>query len=121
MLTCRVVHSSIARDVASNFATQRSDVDDPLVRAAYAEVCTQTDHIYVALTAGGGRRNYRVGFTELLMPYSSDWEMIEAVRLSHVLEVTTATVARDRRHPLMDGASGGEYDRFRAVHDLVGH
>jgi hypothetical protein len=121
MLRCREVHSSIARDIATNFATQQSAVDDPLVRAAYAELCSQTDHIYVALTVGRVRRSYRVVFTEIVMPYSSDEEMIEAVRLSHVLEVTTAAVARDRGHPLMDCTPGGEYDRFRAVHDLVGH
>src|SRR5262249_43203085 len=29
--------------------------------------------------------------------------------------------AADRAHPLLDGAVGGAYQRFRAVHDLVGH
>ena len=27
----------------------------------------------------------------------------------------------DRRHPLVDSTPGGAYDRFRAVHDVLGH
>ncbi len=38
---------------------------------------------------------------------------------TRTLEVTTSTA--DRTHPLLDGAVGGGYSRFRAVHDLVGH
>src|SRR5262249_34876840 len=30
-------------------------------------------------------------------------------------------VEPDRRHPLMSNERGGSYDRFRAVHDAVGH
>lgn len=26
-----------------------------------------------------------------------------------------------RRHPLMDSTRGGAYDRFHAVHDILGH
>ncbi|MGH2394470.1 MAG: hypothetical protein ACRDGH_13455, partial [Candidatus Limnocylindria bacterium] len=38
-----------------------------------------------------------------------------------VVEVTTAAGDPDRRHPLMDSGMGGAYDRFRAVHDTLGH
>ena len=38
-----------------------------------------------------------------------------------LLEITAATVDRDRKHPFFDCAVGGTYDRFRAVHDILGH
>jgi hypothetical protein len=47
--------------------------------------------------------------------------MLAAVRLSRLLEVTTTAATPERHHPLMDCSRGGSYDRFRAVHDLVGH
>jgi hypothetical protein len=47
--------------------------------------------------------------------------MIAAVRAEHLLEVTAAAADRDRAHPLLGCELGGPYDRFRAVHDIVGH
>jgi hypothetical protein len=38
-----------------------------------------------------------------------------------LLELCPAHYDRDRRHPLLDTATGGTYDRFRAVHDIVSH
>ena len=38
-----------------------------------------------------------------------------------MLEITTSARERDRRHPLLGCDLGGAYDRFRAVHDIVGH
>ena len=38
-----------------------------------------------------------------------------------VLEVTTVASDADRRHPMMDSGPGQAYDRFRAVHDILGH
>ena len=38
-----------------------------------------------------------------------------------MLEITTSARERDRRHPLLGCDRGGTYDRFRAVHDIVGH
>lgn len=35
--------------------------------------------------------------------------------------VTTVATDSDRRHPLMESDAGGAYDRFRAVHDILGH
>ena len=60
-------------------------------------------------------------FTRCHAPYASDHEMIAAVRTVGLLEVTSADSERDRRHPLMGCEVGGAYDRFRAVHDIVGH
>jgi hypothetical protein len=47
--------------------------------------------------------------------------MIAAVRTEGVLEVTSAATERDRRHPVMGCELGGASDRFRAVHDIIGH
>jgi len=118
---CCRVRASIARDIAAEFVTAPSTACSPVVRAAYAQLTAQTDRIFADLTRARRARRYRVVFTALLAPYRSDLEMIAAVRSSRLLEVTTAVVDRDRGHPLMDCSRGGAYDRFRAVHDLIGH
>jgi hypothetical protein len=116
---CQRVHDTIARDIAANFVTERSVPGRPVVRAAYEQLRAQTDRIFFALTTGGCE--YRVVFTRLPHPYGSDVEMLDAVCAGHLLEVSTAAAARDRRHPMLDCSTGGAYDRFRAVHDLLGH
>ena len=63
----------------------------------------------------------RIVFTRCRDPYDSDAELIAAVRTCRVLEVTTAAVSREPIHPLLGCGYGGPFDRFRAVHDLVGH
>jgi hypothetical protein len=47
--------------------------------------------------------------------------MIGAVASERRLEVSVAASDSYRLHPLLDCHPGGPYDRFRAVHDLVGH
>ncbi|MFZ0250121.1 MAG: hypothetical protein WAL61_09255 [Acidimicrobiales bacterium] len=47
--------------------------------------------------------------------------MIAAVRSTGVLEVTTSAADPGRPHPILGSGCGGAYDRFRAVHDLLGH
>jgi hypothetical protein len=42
-------------------------------------------------------------------------------RATRVMEVVTARVDRDHQHPLLGNEPGGGDDRFRAVHDLIGH
>ena len=66
-------------------------------------------------------RPVRVAFSRCTAPYALDRELIAAVRGTRVLEVTTSAIERDRSHPLLDNDQGGAYDRFRAVHDIVGH
>ena len=63
----------------------------------------------------------RVVFTRCPTPYDDAPELIRSVTDGRMLEVTTVDGDPDRRHPLMDSAVGGAYDRFRAVHDVVGH
>jgi hypothetical protein len=74
---------------------------------------TDSDH--------GFPRGLRVAFTRCESPYDSDEELVSAARTHRVLEITTSARERDRRHPLLDCDRGGTYDRFRAVHDIVGH
>ena len=68
----------------------------------------------------GARHRAKV-WTKLPDPYSTEAELIEAVRATGVLEITAARADRDRLHPALDCAAGGPYDRLRAVHDIVGH
>jgi hypothetical protein len=55
------------------------------------------------------------------MPYRDAQELIASVTDDRILEVTTVAIDADRRHPLMDSGQGKAYDRFRAVHDILGH
>ena len=63
----------------------------------------------------------RVAVTRCRQPYASDRELIEAVRSDRVLEITSAAVCDTRMHPLLGCEFGGSFDRFRALHDLLGH
>jgi hypothetical protein len=90
---------------------------------AYDQLERQSDAIFARLT-GSDRplhRGFRVEFTLCESPYHSDDELVGAVRTHGVLEITTSARERDRRHPLLGCDLGGSYDRFRAVHDLIGH
>ena len=117
----RRVDEARARDVASCFLSARTDRTDALVRTAYIQLQTQSDRQFAILTAQQGRFGVTVVFSRCREPYGSDRELIDSVRATGILEVTAAAVDRDRLHPLLDCAVGGVYDRFRAVHDIVGH
>jgi hypothetical protein len=116
-----MVDQSLAREVAARFLAARSTPENVLVRAAYRALEEQSDRAFASLTSGDPRRRIRVVFTRGPTPYASDTEMIGGVRATRVLEVTTAALERDRPHPLLCNDPGGAYDRFRAVHDIVGH
>jgi hypothetical protein len=92
-----------------------------MVQAAYRALELQSDRAFAHLTQGDPLRSVRVVFTRCATPYESDQEMIAAVRSSRRLEVATCGIERDRLHPLLGCEFGGAYDRFRAVHDIVGH
>ena len=119
----RKVDPDVAGEVAAQFQTARNSRTDATVRAAYDQLERQSDAIFVRLTHADRpiRRHVRVEFTRCESPYDSDDEMVGAVRTHGVLEITTSAREKDRRHPLMDCSPGGGYDRFRAVHDIVGH
>jgi hypothetical protein len=110
-----------AHQVAAGFLDAPSEPQDPFTATAYRLLELQTDQLFCGLTRPGAARSVRVAFTRCRAPYGSDAEMIAAVRATRVLEVVTARVDLDRPHPLLGNEPGGAYDRFRAVHDLVGH
>lgn len=121
LVSARKVDPELAREVAGSFIAARSTRRDPTVCAAYGQLEQQSDRALMALTRFQPLRGVRVVFTRSRMPYASDHEMVAAVRTEGLLEVTSAATERDRRHPLMGCEVGGAYDRFRAVHDIVGH
>jgi len=113
------VDAASVSQVSATFRDLRSRPGDATVVAAYSQLQRQSDRMFAVLTGQSGR--VRVVFTPCPGPYASDQEMIGAVRSTRVLEVTSAAIDADRRHPQLDCGMGGPYDRFRAVHDLVGH
>ena len=115
------VNEEVAHEVAQRFLAAQSTPKDGQVFAAYCQLERQSDRAFFGLTSGQVSPELRVVFTCCRTPYGSADEMIAAVRTGHLLEVTTAAVDRDRAHPLLGNESGGAYDRFRAVHDIVGH
>jgi len=117
----RRVDPGAARDIAQWFLDAPARSGERLVTAAYRELQEQTDRQFAELTRPGGPFGYTVAWTGEPVPYSTATELIEAVRASGVLEVTAARVDRHRPHPALDCAVGGPYDRFRAVHDILGH
>jgi hypothetical protein len=119
----RRVDPDLAGEIAAHFLAARSNHTDATVRAAYDQLERQSDAIFTRLTNPHRpfHRGLRVEFTRYESPYDSDDELVGAVRAHRVLEITTSARERDRRHPLLGCDLGGGYDRFRAVHDLVGH
>jgi len=103
------------------YLRSRSAHRDPQVIEAYRRLQMETDHLFTVLTRDARHPAVRVVFTRCAGPYETDEELIFAVRASGTLEITSAAVAGKRLHPLFDCEFGGEFDRFRAVHDLIGH
>jgi hypothetical protein len=108
-----------AGDVAAAFLDARSCPADAVAIAAYSQLQFQSDRMFSALTTPD--LGVQVRFTRDASPYRDDRELIGAVMSTRVLEVSTAGTDRERRHPLLGCDVGGPYDRFRAVHDLLGH
>ncbi len=89
--------------------------------AAYAALEAQSSQWFARLTTGLAGRPIRVVITHRREPYRTAAELSESVRRGGVLELWPTARDRDRRHPLLDTAVGGSYDRLRAVHDIVSH
>jgi len=107
--------------VASAFVDAPRESKSAIVRAAYAGLGTQADRWFARLTGSRTRTPIRVVHTRYPEPYATARELSERVRAERVLEVWPAHFDRDRCHPLLDISTGGTYDRFRAVHDIVSH
>ena len=93
----------------------------PLVAAAYAQLVIESDQLFRRLTAPDRPDWVHIAFTTCPAPYASAQELISSVRHDRLLEVATIAAKPDRRHPLMGCEVGGAYDRFRGVHDVLGH
>jgi hypothetical protein len=94
---------------------------DALAVAAYERLERESDVLFGRITRPDRPGRVRIVFTDGAAPYRDASELIRSVREQRVLEVTTAAVDHDRRHPLLGCERGGAYDRFRAVHDVLGH
>ncbi len=103
------------------YLRSRSAHRESQVIEAYRQLQVETDQLFTLLTRDARHWAVRVVFTRCAQPYESDEELIFAVRASGTLELTSAAAAGERLHPLLDCALGGAFDRFRAVHDLIGH
>lgn len=116
-----LVSAGEAAEVGAAYLSARSTPHDPLVVTAYAHLQAETDRLFDAATRRDAPNAVRIVFTCCPDPYASDRELIAAVRATRVLEVTTAAVNAEPLHPLFGCEFGGPFDRFRAVHDLIGH
>ena len=94
---------------------------DPMVVQAYRQLQEQTDVLFTVAMRRMGDQTIRIVFTRCLRPYESDDELFAAVALTGTLEITSAATVRGRLHPLLNCDFGGGFDRFRAMHDLIGH
>ena len=110
-----------AVDVWSRLAESTDRPSDHKISMAFKELEDQSEGLFNRLLNGPPRCSLRIVFTRVRRPYSSDQEMISAVRRTRVLEIATVSGDRERPHPMMDTALGGSYDKFRAVHDAIGH
>jgi hypothetical protein len=115
------VDPSIAAVVGEWYLSARSFPHDARIVAAYGHLQSETDRLFNVLVRSGGPGVVRVVFTRCGQPYAGDRELIAAVRAQRILEIPTAAVAGHRIHPVFGCGLGGAFDRFRAIHDLIGH
>jgi hypothetical protein len=114
------VDPAVARDVASAYLAAKNR-HDPVTVAAFAQLADESDRLFRWITRPSRPRTLRVVFTTCDNPYRDAPELIASVRQFGTLEITTVARDPDRRHPVMGNDLGGTYDRFRAVHDALGH
>ena len=114
------VDAAVAAEIASAYLDAPSG-RAPIVEAAYARLAMETDRLFAAITWPSRPDAVRVRFSTCARPYDTADELIASVRGDRLLEITAAKTDHDRKHPLFDCAEGGTFDRFRAVHDIVGH
>jgi hypothetical protein len=115
------VDRAIAADIGAAYLDARDASTDPRVVAAYRQLEIETDRLFAAAVSCTGSQAVRIAFTRCPQPYRNDRELIGAVRTGGVLEITSAASGSTRLHPLLGCEFGGAFDRFRAVHDLIGH
>jgi hypothetical protein len=111
----------VAAEVGEFYLGARNSPASMPVVAAYEQLQAETDRLFDSIVRNDRQGAVRVVFTRCPEPYASDHELIAAVRAGAVLEITTAAVESGRLHPVLGCEFGGPFDRFRAVHDLIGH
>jgi hypothetical protein len=111
----------IAAEVGESYLSAAGAGGSALVVSAYDHLQAETDHLFHTIVRSDVADPVRVVFTRCRQPYASDSELIAAVRASRILEITTAAISPSRIHPVLGCEYGGPFDRFRAVHDLIGH
>jgi hypothetical protein len=111
----------LVNDVGQAYLRAETLGDRALVIRAYEHLQAETDDLFYALVGANVADPLRIVFTDCPAPYESDMELIAAVRASRVLEITTAATSQFPIHPTLGCEYGGPFDRFRAVHDAIGH
>jgi hypothetical protein len=111
---------AVAHEVAAAYL-DATDRGDPRAGAAFAQLVAETDQLFRWVTLPGRPGALHVFFTTCASPYRDAKELIASVTDTRALEITTVATDPHRRHPLMGNELGGSYDRFRAVHDAIGH
>jgi hypothetical protein len=114
------VDPDLAHEVAEAYLAGPTNPTGPLL-SSYEQLAREADQLFAAITSTARRKPMRVVFTKDEMPYQDAQELIASVRRDRLLEVTVVAAECDRFHPMMDWTPGGAHDRFRAVHDIVGH
>jgi len=114
------VDEAVAHEVAAAYLDAKEG-RDPCTVAAFARLVTESDGLFRWITRPDRPARVHVRFTTCATPYRDAGELIASVTELRTLEITTVAADPDRRHPLMGNEFGGPYDRFRAVHDAVGH
>jgi hypothetical protein len=117
----KLVDPALAAKVGEWYLGCRSAHGDRKVQEAYRQLQIETDRLFAIVSRHPVSSRARVVFTRCPLPYASDTELIAAVSAGGTLEVTSAATPESRLHPLLDCEFGGAFDRFRAVHDLIGH
>ena len=106
--------------VAHAYLSTPDQSKDPRVIAAYDDFKRQNEEMYSLLTRpkSQGGLGIKVSFVDAQEPYPSAEAQAQDFARGH-LKISHGL---GKGHPLMDGDTrGGEYDRFRAVHDAFGH
>lgn len=104
--------------VAQAYQEMVSNPDDEAVRAAYDAFMTLTDQHFDLIT---GAMGIQVDFVDQAEPYDSAAAMAMDLILGNHLYIATICIWPDSYHPVLGNERGGQYDRFRAVHDAFGH
>lgn len=109
--------------VAQAFLAAKSDPNDKQVRAAYRALVAETKAQFDMVTRpeSEGGLGVTVEFVDEAEPYKSAEDQAKDVIDNKRLRIATISIWPDSYHPLLSNERGGEYDMFRAVHDIFGH